>query len=106
LSFKSYLPLKTHLSVLLLIEPITPYVVPSGASLVAEMVKLAFNSGDLGSIPGSGRSTGEGHGKPLQYSWQKNCADRGAEWAPVPGAQGVGVTEDPLPLAPSLCVSP
>ena len=30
---------------------------------------------------------------------------RGAEWVPVPGAQGVGATEDPLPLAPSPCVS-
>ena len=29
----------------------------------------AFNAGDLGSIPGSGRSTGEGIGYPLQYSW-------------------------------------
>ena len=29
----------------------------------------ACNAGDLGSIPGSGRSTGEGTGYPLQYSW-------------------------------------
>ena len=29
----------------------------------------ACNAGDLGSIPGSGRSTGEGMGYPLQYSW-------------------------------------
>ena len=29
----------------------------------------ACNTGDLGSIPGSGRSTGEGIGYPLQYSW-------------------------------------
>ena len=28
-----------------------------------------YNAGDLGSIPGSGRSTGEGIGYPLQYSW-------------------------------------
>ena len=38
-------------------------------SLVAQMVKhVAYNAGDLGSIPGSGRSSGEGNGNPLQYS--------------------------------------
>ena len=31
--------------------------------------KSAFNSGDPGSIPGLGRSAGEGIGHPLQYSW-------------------------------------
>ena len=29
----------------------------------------AYNAGDPGSIPGSGRSSGEGNGNPLQYSW-------------------------------------
>ena len=29
----------------------------------------AYNAGDLGSIPGSGRSPGEGNGNPLQYSY-------------------------------------
>ena len=38
-------------------------------SLVAQTVKAsAYNVGDLGSIPGSGRSPGEGNGNPLQYS--------------------------------------
>ena len=38
----------------------------SWASLVAQMVKnLACNAGDLGSIPGLGRSPGEGNGYPL-----------------------------------------
>ena len=36
------------------------------------------NSGDLGSIPGSGRSSGEGNGYPLQYSCWENSTDRGA----------------------------
>jgi len=37
------------------------------------MVKeLAYNVGDLGSIPGIGRSPGGGHGKPLQYSRLEN----------------------------------
>ena len=33
---------------------------------------------DVGSIPGSGRSPGEGHGNPLQYSCLENSTDRGA----------------------------
>ena len=35
--------------------------------------------------PGSGRSPGEGHGKPLQYSCLENFMDRGAWWATVHG---------------------
>ena len=38
----------------------------------------AYNMGDLGSIPGSGRSSGEGNGNPLQYSCLENPMDRGA----------------------------
>ena len=36
--------------------------------------------GDTGSIPGSGRSPGEGNGNPLHYSCQENPMDRGAQW--------------------------
>ena len=43
------------------------------------------NAGDQGSIPGSGRSSGEGNGKPLQYSCLKNPMDRGACQATVCG---------------------
>ena len=39
---------------------------------------FAYNEGDLGSIPGSGRSPGEGNGNPLQYSCLENPIDRGA----------------------------
>ena len=35
----------------------------------------AYNMGDLGSIPGSGRSSGEGNGNPLQYSCLENPMD-------------------------------
>ena len=43
------------------------------------MVKnLPANSGDPGSVPGSGRSPGEGNGNPLQYSCLENSMDRGA----------------------------
>ena len=41
------------------------------------------NLGDLGSIPGSGRSPGKGNGYPLQYSCQENVTDRRALWATV-----------------------
>ena len=37
------------------------------------------NEGELGSIPGSGRSPGEGDGNPLQYSCLENSMDKGAE---------------------------
>ena len=43
----------------------------------------AYNVGDLGSIPGSGRSPGEGNDNPLQYSCLENPMDRGAWWASV-----------------------
>ena len=38
----------------------------------------ACNAGDLGPIPGSGRSPGEGNGNPLQYSCLENSMNRGA----------------------------
>ena len=37
-----------------------------------------YNEGNLGSIPGAGRSPGEGNGNPLQYSSLENPMDRGA----------------------------
>ena len=65
----------------------------------------AYNAGDLGSIPGSGRSPGEGNGNPLQYSCLENPMDRGAWQATVHGVARVGhdlATEPSLPL-PSYC---
>jgi len=38
----------------------------------------AYNAGDPSSIPGSGRSPGEGNGNPLQYFYLENLMDRGA----------------------------
>ena len=43
----------------------------------------AYTAGDLGLIPGSGRSPGERNGNPLQYSCLENSMDRGAWWATV-----------------------
>ena len=45
----------------------------------------ACNAGDPGSVPGSGRSPGEGNGNPLQYSCLENSMDGGAWWATVHG---------------------
>ena len=45
----------------------------------------AYNVGDLGSIPGSGRSPGEGNENTLQYSCLENPMDQGAWWARVHG---------------------
>ena len=45
----------------------------------------ACSAGDPGSIPGLGRSPGEGNGNPLQYPWLENLMDRGAWWAAVHG---------------------
>ena len=48
------------------------------------MVKnLPANSGDMGLIPGLGRSPAEGNGNPLQYSCLGNPMDRGAWWVIV-----------------------
>ena len=47
----------------------------------------ASNAGDLGSIPGWGRSPGEGNGNPLQYSCLENPMDRGAWRATVHGVE-------------------
>ena len=41
--------------------------------------EYAYNAGDLGSIPGSGRSPGEGNGNPIQYSCLENPMD-GGDW--------------------------
>ena len=50
----------------------------------------AYNMGDPGSIPGLGRSPGEGNGYPLQYSCLENSMDRGAWWSM--GSQRIKVT--------------
>ena len=55
-------------------------------SLVAQMVKKsAYNEEDLGSIPGPGRSPGEGNTYPLQYSGLENFMDRKVWRATVHG---------------------
>ena len=51
----------------------------------SEVKASASSAGDLGSIPGSGRSPGEGNGNPLQYSCLENLMDGGAWQATVHG---------------------
>ena len=59
---------------------------------MAQIVKN-LHAGDLGSIPGSGRSPGGGHGNPLQYSCLVNSMDRGAWRAVVHGVTELDMTE-------------
>ena len=51
----------------------------------SEVKVSAWNVGDPGSIPGSGRSPGEGNGNPLQYSCLENPMEGGGWWATVHG---------------------
>ena len=51
----------------------------------SEVKASASNAVDPGSIPGLGRSPGEGNGNPLQYSCLENPMDGGAWWATVHG---------------------
>ena len=53
------------------------------ALVVKDMPANAGDTGDMGSIPGWGRSPGEGNGNPLQYSCLANAMDRGAWRATV-----------------------
>ena len=54
----------------------------------------AGTAGDAGSIPGSERSPGGGHGNPLRYSCLENPMNRGAWWATVHGvAKELDITE-------------
>ena len=54
-----------------------------GGSVVKNLPASAGDARDMGSIPGSGRSSGGGNGTPLQYSCLGNPMDRGAWWATV-----------------------
>ena len=63
----------------------------------------ACNAGDLGSIPGSGQSPGEGNGNPLQYSCLENPMDRGTWRATVHGVTRVGHDLATTPPPPPMC---
>ena len=63
----------------------------------------AWNAGDLGSVPGSGKSPGGANGNPLQYSGLESPMDRGAWRATVPGVTESEMTEQ-LTLASIICI--
>ena len=69
--------------------------VEPGASQVVLVVRnppaKEGDAGDVGSVPGSGRSPGEGNGNPLQYSFLGNPMDRRAWWATVHGVTELDV---------------
>ena len=71
------------------------------SSLVAQLLKNPpTNAGDTGSIPGSGKSPGDGNGNPFQYSCMENLMDRGGWQARVHGVARVGhnlATKPPPP---------
>jgi len=62
---------------------------------VMEITQVLWHNfvGDLGSIPGSGRSPGEGNGNPLQYSCMENPMDGGVWWATSTGHKESDTTE-------------
>ena len=53
--------------------------------MVKSLPASAGDPGDVGSVPGSGRSPGEGNGNPLPCSFLGNPMDRGVWWARVHG---------------------
>ena len=55
-----------------------------GGSVVKNPPANLGDTGDVGSIPGSGRFPGEGNSNPLQYSCLENPMDRETWWATVP----------------------
>ena len=56
-----------------------------GALVVKNPTASAGDIRNMGSVPGLGRSPGEGNSYPLQYSYLENSMDRGAWWAIVHG---------------------
>ena len=72
-AFRTYLKILLFKLKCILPSGLTDICFPGGSVSKAS----AYNVGDLGSIPGSGRSPGEGNGNPLQYSCLENPMDRG-----------------------------
>ena len=79
----------THLSLFCILQSPQDSAFPMYLAYIIDLggseVKASAWVGDLGSIPGSGSSPGEGNGNPLQYSCLENPMDGGAWWATVHG---------------------
>ena len=69
----------------MLIVKLIPSIFYQGFPGVSVLKNLPANAADMHSIPGSGRSPGEGNSNPLQYSCWGNPMDRRAFWAIVSG---------------------
>ena len=79
--------------------------VPLNLPCSSDSKESACNAGDAGSIPGSRRSSGEGHGNPLQYSCLENPMDGGGPWRASPwGGTELDMSRW-LTLPPLLCCS-
>ena len=61
--------------------------------MVKNLPTIAGDTGDVGSIPGSGRYTGGGNGNPLQYSCLGNPTARGVWWVTVHGVRESDMAE-------------
>ena len=61
--------------------------------MVKNLPTSAGDAGDLGSVPRSGRSPGEGNGNPLHCSYLENLMDRGASWATTMESKESDMTE-------------
>ena len=64
-----------------------------GGAVVKNLPANVGDARDVGLIPGSERSPGEGNGNPLQYSCLENSMDRGAWWATVHETAELDTTE-------------
>ena len=69
-----------------------------GFAYGSDGIASASNAGDPGSVPGSGRSPGEGNGNPLQYSCLENPTDGGAGSYYSPWGRKESDTTERLPF--------
>ena len=77
-------PVKARV-VILLSTYLTTFSRVQGFPRSSDGKESACSAGDLASVPGWGRSPGEGNGNPLQYPCLKSPMDKGAWWAAVHG---------------------
>ena len=75
-----------------MVEPHT-FVVKELGNGDSDGKESACNAGDVGSVPGSGWSSGEGNGNPLQHSCLENSMDREAWWATIHGVMKLDTDE-------------